>query len=312
MCAVLGLTCSRYFFVFIQIKHNNMCRMPLLKDTIYKNARGMNRFVLSSFLLLSVLVLGSCRSVKDAIYFDGYGSVDSLTVMDIIQDKTEYAPLIEPDDELSIIVSAENVATVAPFNLPAINVKDSQTVDLVASGQLQTYIVDSDGEITFPVFGRVKIAGMTRKEAEDCLQGLISQYVINPIVTINILNSKISVIGEVNSPGPKPLTSERLTILDAIALAGDLTIQGNRTNVLLIREDDGKRNFYRIDLTTPDIFTKPYYYVKKNDIIYVEPNKERQQMARYNSQKQTNISIISTTLSGISIISSLIMAFSLK
>ena len=119
-------------------------------------------------------------------------------------------------------------------------------------------------------------------------------------------------MGEVNAPGSKPLNCERLTILDAIALAGDISIQGNRTNVLLIREEGGKRNFYRIDLTNPDIFTKPYYYVKKNDVIYVEPNKERQQMARYNSQKQTNISIISTTLSGISIISSLIMAFSLK
>lgn len=272
----------------------------------------MNRLILSAFLLFTILVLGSCRSTKDIIYFDGYGSVDSLTVIDIVQDKSEYAPLIEPDDELSIIVSAENVATVAPFNLPAINVKDSQTVDLVASGQLQTYIVDSDGEITFPVFGRIKIAGMTRKEAEDYIQGLISQYVIKPIVTINMLNSKISILGEVNKPGSVPLNRERLTILDAIALAEDITIQGNRTNVLLVREEGDKRNFYRIDLTSPDIFTKPFYYVKKNDIIYVEPNKERQQMARYNAQKQTNISIISTTLSGISIISSMIMAFTLK
>ena len=272
----------------------------------------MNRLILSTFLLLTILMLGSCKSTKDIIYFEGYGNADSLLVTEILQDKSEYAPLIEPDDELSIIVSAENVATVAPFNLPAINVKDAQTVDLVASGQLQTYIVDGDGEITFPVFGRLKIAGMTRKAAENYLQGLISQYVINPIVTNNILNSKSSILGEVNAPGSKPLNCERLTILDAIALAGDISIQGNRTNVLLIREEGGKRNFYRIDLTNPDIFTKPYYYVKKNDVIYVEPNKERQQMARYNSQKQTNISIISTTLSGISIISSLIMAFSLK
>ena len=260
----------------------------------------MARFILPIFII-TVLAFSSCKSTKDIIYFEGYGNADSLLVTEILQDKSEYAPLIEPDDELSIIVSAENVATVAPFNLPAINVKDAQTVDLVASGQLQTYIVDGDGEITFPVFGRLKIAGMTRKAAENYLQGLISQYVINPIVTINILNSKISILGEVNAPGSKPLNCERLTILDA-----------NRTNVLLIREEGGKRNFYRIDLTNPDIFTKPYYYVKKNDVIYVEPNKERQQMARYNSQKQTNISIISTTLSGISIISSLIMAFSLK
>lgn len=271
----------------------------------------MARFILPIFII-TVLAFSSCKSTKDIIYFEGYGNADSLLVTEMLQDKSEYAPLIEPDDELSIIVSAENVATVAPFNLPAINVKDAQTVDLVASGQLQTYIVDGDGEITFPVFGRLKIAGMTRKAAENYLQGLISQYVINPIVTINILNSKISILGEVNAPGSKPLNCERLTILDAIALAEDISIQGNRTNVLLIREEGGKRNFYRIDLTNPDIFTKPYYYVKKNDVIYVEPNKERQQMARYNSQKQTNISIISTTLSGISIISSLIMAFSLK
>lgn len=271
----------------------------------------MTRIITSSLLIIAFM-LASCRSTKDIVYFDGYGSIDTLTVMDIVQEKNEYAPILEPDDELSIIVSAENVATVAPFNLPAINVKDAQTVELVASGQLQTYIIDSDGEITFPVFGRLKIAGMTRKEAEDYLQRLISEYVISPIVTINILNSKISILGEVNKPGSKPLSGERLTILDALALAEDISIQGNRKNVLLVREEDGKRNFYRIDLTTPDIFTKPYYYVKKNDIIYVEPNKERQQMAKYNSQKQTNISIISTTLSGISIISSLIMAFSLK
>ena len=102
----------------------------------------MARFILPIFIIM-VLALSSCKSTKDIIYFEGYGSVDSLLVTEILQNKAEYAPLIEPDDELSIIVSAENVATVAPFNLPAINVKDAQTVDLVASGQLQTYIVDS-------------------------------------------------------------------------------------------------------------------------------------------------------------------------
>lgn len=272
----------------------------------------MKRITTPIFIILACILMSACRASKDIVYFEGYGSVDSLTVVDVQDEGISYENLIEPDDELCIIVSAENISTVAPFNLPAINIKDSHTVSLVASGQLQTYIVDSDGEITFPVLGRLKIAGMTRKGAEDYIQGLISNYVIDPIVTINILNSKIVIMGEVNSPGSKYIGRERLTILDAISLAGDITIQGNRTNVLLVREEDGKRNFYRIDMTKPDIFTKPYYYIKKNDFIYVEPNKERQQMSKYNSQKQTNISIISTTLSGVSIITSLVMAFSLK
>lgn len=269
----------------------------------------MNRFV-SLFIVVSAIIMSSCKSAENIAYFPEMGVSDSLKVMNIIKDN--YESKILPDDELTIVVTAEDPASIVGFNLPAVSVKPREGSKNSGGLQMLTYLVDSSGEITFPVLGRLKISGMTRREAEDYVRTKIEQYVKEPIVTINVLNSKVTILGEVNTPGTYYLDKERLSIFDALGLAGDITIQGQRTNVLIAREEDEKITYYRMDLTRPDIFTSPYYYVKKNDFIYVEPNKEKKSSSRYNQQKQTNIAIISTTLSGVSIISSLVMAFSLK
>ncbi|MEG1573658.1 MAG: polysaccharide biosynthesis/export family protein [Bacteroidales bacterium] len=270
----------------------------------------MNKFTLFIIVALAI-VMFSCKSVENITYFPQVGVSDSLKLMDIIE--ANYESKILPDDELAVVVTAEDINAVSIFNLPAVSIKQKEGKSQSSGGaQMLTYLVDNNGEITFPVLGRIKISGMTNKEAENYLRGRIEAYVKDPIVTLNVLNSKITIMGEVNAPGIYYLDKERVSIVNALGQAGDLTIQGKRTNVLLVREEDGKRSFHRIDLTKPDIFTSPCYYVKKNDFIYVEPNKEKKSSSKYNSQKQINIAITSTVLSGISIIASLVMAFSLK
>lgn len=241
---------------------------------------------------------------------EGAGVVDSLKIMDYAEQS--FNSKIIADDELVIIVSAEDPAAVAHFNLPVVSVNPSGNTNIAQTQQLQSYIVDSEGEITFPVLGRLKIAGLSRKEAENLIRAGVEGYVNNPIVTISQLNKQFNILGDVASPGPKVFQKDRLTILEAIALAGDMNITARRDNILVAREENGKRNFYRVDISQPDFFTSPAYYIKRNDVIYVEPNENQKAQAEYDPLKSTNIAVVSTTLSGISIITTLVMAFTLK
>ncbi|MCS2958235.1 hypothetical protein NXX53_16430 [Bacteroides salyersiae] len=123
------------------------------------------------------------------------------------------------------------------------------------------------------MLGRIQVTGMSRSELANYLQTKISAYAKSPLVTVQILNFKISVLGEVNSPGTRQVNNERISILDAIGMAGDLTIYGERKNILLIRDNNGKKEFHRFDLTATDLLESPYFYLQQNDIVYVEPNK---------------------------------------
>lgn len=216
--------------------------------------------------LFVVLFFSSCGSRKDIIY-----------LQDVENDATinqalSYEPVIKCDDMLSVIVAADQPDLTIPFNLPQIQgnyqVNDNQE-------GIKTYLVDAAGYIDFPVIGKVKLAGLTRTQAKNELEVKIKEYIKEPSVNLRILNYKISVLGEVNKPNTYKIASERVTLLEAISMAGDMTIYGKRSNVLVIREVDGKKTFNRVDLTNKDFISSPFYYLNQNDVVMVEPNKTK-------------------------------------
>src|SRR5690606_36854273 len=149
--------------------------------------------------------------------------------------------------------------------------------------RLQNYLVDAEGYIEYPVLGKVKLGGMTRPQAISHMKGLLAEYIVSPGVTLQITNFKVTVLSEVSNPGSFTLPHERITILEAIGLAGDLTLYGVRKNVLVIREADGEKSFHRVDLTSDEVFNSPVYMLIQNDLVYVEPNTARSTTSTYST-----------------------------
>ncbi len=233
-------------------------------------------------LLLIGSSLASCVSRKKIVYFQDLEEQQGL--LEDIQNSFK----IQPNDLISIVVSAYNMDSVKPFNI----------VDATASGATpQPYLTAEDGTIDFPVLGKLKVAGLTRSELSEMLIGRISEYVINPIVTLRVLNFKISILGEVNKPGSYTADGERLTIPEAIAMAGDLSIYGQRDNILVIRDNGGKREYKYLNMLDSNILNSPYYYLKQNDILYIEPNNAQIQGASFNRNTSIYISVASLLLS---------------
>lgn len=194
--------------------------------------------------------------------------------MDSTKTDASYTPVFKPDDFLSVVVTAEDPETAIPFNFP-VNVANQGGMN---AGYLQGipsktgYLVDSEGYIELPVLGRIKVSGKSRNELMIELKQKYSQYLNQPVVIIQIQNYKITVLGDVQRPGTFQIPNERITLLEAIGLAGDLSITGERSNVLVIRDNNGVKTEYRIDLTTNEVLSSPVYYLEQNDVVYVEPN----------------------------------------
>jgi polysaccharide export outer membrane protein len=255
----------------------------------------------SVLFLCLILLLTSCKVPQNVTYLQG---IDKLTPEQMKAMAQEYITTICEDDMLTIMVTAWNPETVSPFNPPAFSYATQGETEITASQQMQTYLVDKDGYINFPIIGRVKAAGLTRQELSDNLQKEISHYVKDPIVNIQIVNFKIILMGEVIRAGKYNVPNDRISIIDAIGNAGDLTINANRTNVLILRHNKGVPEYGRVDLTNPDIFTSPYYYLKQNDIVYVEPNDAKKRNANHSAARQYNVTVFSTILSTVSVLTS--------
>ena len=225
---------------------------------------------------------------------------------------TLYEPIIKKFDELLITVTAPVLEQfkVAQFNLPmTIYLSAGEESNVQQSPVAQTYIVDYDGTINYPVIGRIPLAGLTKSQAIESIKKLVSDYVDKPIVSLKIMSFQVTVLGEVLKPGPVPVRQEKMSILDAIGAAGDLTIYGNRQNVVLIRENDnGVAEFINFDLTKSDLFTSPYYYLQQNDKIIVAPNKTRQLESKYGISDGYRSSMYSMVFSAISVIASTTIA----
>ncbi|WP_299819007.1 polysaccharide biosynthesis/export family protein [uncultured Pontibacter sp.] len=221
-------------------------------------------------ILVLMLIFTSCVHTREAVYFDGVKNAE------FTGDIGNLEPVIQENDLLSITVSSLNPEASQLFNVSNVAISQMSTISgsmVQASG----YLVDQDGFIQFPFLGNLKAAGMTKKELQ---KGITTQLVrqkllLEPIVNIRYLNYKVSVLGEVARPSVLTIPNEKVTLLEALGLAGDLTIYAKRDNVLLIREENGKKKLMRIDLTSDEIFSSPNYYLRPNDIIYVEPNKSK-------------------------------------
>ncbi len=206
---------------------------------------------------------------------------------------------IRPNDLLTITVSAANMEAVQPFNLPVTSAPRAGEVGGVSGNlQLQTYLVDSDGNIEFPILGTVHVAGLTRQELVSKLKDGISNYVNNPIVNIKLVNFQVTVLGEVNQPGTFTVPDERISLSKALGMAGDLTIYGRRDNVMIVREiKDTEKEYIYVDITQRDFLNSEKYYLQQNDVVYVEPNQAQIQGASYNRNASVYISIASVLIS---------------
>ena len=225
----------------------------------------MNVLKYSCFAVLLLLIF-SCASKKKIVYLQNKIASSAEVV--------SYEPTLQPDDVVLIIVSSENAEAAAPYNLKSVSIQgDSELAP--AAERLQTYILDKEGKIEFPLLGTISLGGLTKAQAIATLKTKLQDHVRDAVVNLRILNFKITVLGEVQKPGSFSVASERITLLEAIGLAGDLTIYGNRTNVLLIREKEGVKTMQRIDLTKSDFMNTSAYYLSQNDVLYIEQNKTR-------------------------------------
>ena len=277
-----------------------------MRNIIYK--ANMKLHLLCAVVLATV-ALSSCQTVYTTKlpYFE---DIDSAQVAQMA-DK-DYSIKIIPDDELLITVTTTVPAASAMYNLPLSNPATRDAVISATQPQQQTYIVDANGDIQFPVLGKMHVAGMTTLQLKEELEKQIGKNVSNPIVRVQFVNFRVNVLGEVKTPGAITVRKERYSVLDALAEAGDLTEYGERDNVLLIREEDGKKIYHRFNLNNSEILTSPYFYLKQNDVIYVEPNEVRQENAMYNQNNSFKISVVSTIVSATSVIVSLIIALAVK
>ena len=219
-------------------------------------------------LFIAVSLLFSCASKEDVVYFNGINSSDNIIGLE------SYSPSYHMQDELVIIVNALDAEAARPFNKTAVTVAQDLT-DARGRERLQTYRIDSDGNINFPVLGKIQLAGLNREQAINLLQEKLTDYIKDPIVDIETVNYRITVLGEVARPGTYTAINERITLLEALSLAGDLTIYGERENILVIQDYDGKKTYTRVNLKSNEIFESPVYYLSQNDIVYVESNKTR-------------------------------------
>lgn len=217
------------------------------------------------FIFFSVLSLVSCVSKSKLLYVQ----------QDLTKDNAKsFEVSIQPDDVLQISISSENPEVTIPYNMQAVIMMSTREEAPEQRRQI-SYLVDSNGMIDYPVLGKIKISGMTKTQAIIHIQNLLKEHVKDAIVNIRILNFKFTVLGEVNRPGSFTIPSERITLFEALGQAGDMTIYGTRNNILLIREYNGIKTTQRIDITKPDFINSEWYYLKQNDVVYVEPNKTR-------------------------------------
>ncbi len=224
-------------------------------------------------LFASLFIMSSCSSYKNVPYLQNPEVVNELK-----KELPMYDAKIMPKDLLTIMVNTTDPEAAAPFNLTAQTAaNNARSNSLYSQPTLQQYLVNNEGNIDFPVLGRLHVGGLTKNQAEDLIREKLKPYLREePIVTVRMVNYKISVMGEVARPGTFTVNNEKVNILEALAMAGDLTIWGKRDDVMLIREDaKGKREIITLNLNDANLITSDHYYLQQNDILYVTPNKTK-------------------------------------
>lgn len=244
----------------------------------------MNNIKIAIFFILGLLFLTSCVSRKEVIYFNDIAPNNH-------DENLLSAGQIQPNDILSVIISSSASELAVMYNL---NQDQNQNTSAFPG-----YLVNLDGNITLPVLGKIAVKGLTITELEEVLVKKLTEghHLTEPIVIARLINAKFTVLGEVNKPGTYSFTEQNISILQALGYAGDLTINGKRQNVLLIREENNAKTYITIDMTSKKWFGSPYYYIKPNDVIYVNPNGPKVKSAGYIGNLSTFISVVSVSLS---------------
>ena len=254
-------------------------------------------------LTLSTLLVSGCTSYQKVPYLQNSQEVEVAA-----GEIPLYDAKIMPKDLLTITVSTTDPQASVPFNLTVQSAVSQNSTNLTTQPTLQQYLVNNEGEIDFPVLGKLKISGMTKNECEAMLCDRLAPYLKEtPIVNVRMVNYKISVLGEVNHPGTFTVTNEKVNVLEALAMAGDMTIYGLRDNVKLVRETaDGGRDIQELDLNDANLIRSPYFYLQQNDILYVTPNKTK---SRNSDIGNTTTIAISATSILVSLASLLVTIF---
>jgi polysaccharide export outer membrane protein len=257
---------------------------------------------IAGLLMLTV----SCRQQRDIAYVKDAARDSAMTL------EGEFSKGIQANDILYIYVESQTPLATVLFNQETnkIAVNDG-TVMNPGSGAVQGYLVNQDGYIIFPVLGKVKVLGLTHNELAKMLEDRLKAdgHVVDPVVTVKLMNFRVCVLGDVARPGQLVVQGERLTIFEALSMVGDLKITGQRENVTIIREENGKRIIGSLNLASKDVFNSPYYYLHQNDVVYVEPNKK----TRRNADRDPIVmTYISSGLSVISVLSSMFYYWTLS
>lgn len=254
----------------------------------------MGKFILGFSICL--MLFTSCASKKDILFFQDISEYESKN------DSTENIIKIKKNDLLSITVSSIDRKSAVPFNLPALATINSDITAVNAQQRLQTYLVDNNGEIQFPILGNLTLEGKSTIDAINYITEKLKKYIKNPIVNLRITNFKISVLGEVRSPGVFNITDQRITILEALSRAGDMTVFGKRKDVIVIREENGEKTYNKLDFTSKEVLKSPYYYLQQNDIVVVSPNNAQIQSSAFNRNTGIFVSIAGVIISVITIL----------
>jgi len=253
----------------------------------------MKKLLLPIMVVTMILMMVGCGSSKEVAYWQ---NIDSIS---LAASKGLYDAKIMPKDELTILVQTTDPLTSEPFNLRS-------TGQTSSKNQITGYLVDNDGMINFPIVGKIHVAGLTKTECEDLIKSKIQPYLArteNPLISVRTSSYRITVIGEVNRPGVIPVSTEKISLIEALAEAGDMTIYGKRDNVLLVREDkSGEKHKVRLNMNDANIINSPYYYLQQNDIVYIEPHKVKARNTFFGSNTSIFYSVIGITTSLVSLL----------
>ena len=258
----------------------------------------MNRNIFFSVVLGLVLSLATgCVTQKQMTYLRDADASKANAINAQFEAQSEVE--VRPGDRLTIFVSALDNEAVVPYNLPTVVYAEPGSDQVKTTPMLQYYVVDEAGDVELPVLGKVHVAGLKRTEVEELVKSKLEAQVVNPMVQVHMIGAKVSVLGEVTRPGQVPMTNGRMTILEALAAAGDLTPYGKRDDVLVTREVDGQLQIGRVNMRSADLYTSPYYYLQQNDVIYVSPNRVR---AINSTNVSLWLSMVSTVASAATVI----------
>lgn len=244
-------------------------------------------------LILSLILISSCASKKDFVYFQGEQEIKT---------NSNFEPKLQQDDFLNIIIFGCDEESLKIFNIPPSTTNTTNRGYFVGASASQGYLVNDQGEIDFPVIGKIKVGGLSRDQAADLIRTKLNVYLKDPKVSIQIQNFKITILGDVKNPGTIQVPNERITIIEALGIVGDLNITSVRKNVLVLRTENGKIKEYRVDLTKKDFFNSPVYYLYQNDVIYVEANKTKINSSNVSASSSMFVAIASLLITTINVL----------